>query len=102
MNEAPVNTLPKTATVYEDKPSTISGISVNDVDGNLASVKLSVAHGTITVTANGAIISNGLNGSDSFTLSGSQAQINAALASLTYQGVTNYNGNFSLSCGTTS
>ena len=96
VNEAPVNTLPKTATVYEDKPSTISGISVNDVDGNLASVKLSVAHGTITVTANGAIISNGLNGSDSFTLSGSQAQINAALASLTYQGVTNYNGTDSL------
>lgn len=54
------------------------------------------AHGTITVTANGATISNGLNGSDSFTLSGSQAQINAALASLTYQGVTNYNGTDSL------
>jgi Cadherin-like len=40
----------------------------------------------------GASISAGANGSATLTLSGNQAQINAALATLSYQGTLNYNG----------
>jgi hypothetical protein len=42
--------------------------------------------------AGGATISAGANGSSTLTLSGSQAQINAALAGLTYQGNADFSG----------
>src|SRR5262249_39128688 len=68
-------------------------ISVNDVDGNLASTKLTVLHGTLHIgNLNGATISAGANDSGTLTLSGTQTQINAALGTLSYQGVLNYNG----------
>ena len=97
INEAPVNTLPASVTTDEDRLVKITGMSVNDVDGNLSTVKLTVAHGTLTVDlTGGATISSGSNGSSTLTLSGTQAQINAALASLGYQGVKDYNGSDSL------
>src|SRR5438309_8985156 len=66
---------------------------VTDVDGNLSTVQLGVANGTVTVTLSGtATISAGGNGTATLTLSGSQADINATLASLSYQGTLNYNG----------
>ena len=75
----------------------ISGISVNDVDGNLASSQLSVTNGTLTVSlAGGATISAGANNSGTLTLSGTQAQINAALATVSYQGNLNFNGSDTL------
>ena len=71
----------------------ISGISVNDVDGNLATTQLTVTSGAINVSlAGGATISAGANGSPPLTLSGTQAQINAALASISYQGNAEFNG----------
>src|SRR6185503_5705056 len=80
-------------TVNEDTSLSIGGISVNDVDGNLASTQLSVSSGSLNVSlAGGATISAGANGSSSLTLSGTQAQINAALASLSYQGNPDFNG----------
>src|SRR5256885_9783370 len=46
-----------------------------------------------TVTLSGtATITAGANGTNSLTLSGSQVDINATLASLAYQGTLNYNG----------
>jgi hypothetical protein len=93
VNDAPVNTVPGPQTVVEDMPITITGVSVNDVDGNLSTVQLGVGNGTLTVTlAGGATISAGSNGSGTLTLSGSQADINATLATLVYQGALNYNG----------
>jgi VCBS repeat-containing protein len=93
VNEAPVNTVPAVQTVAEDSALNISGISVNDVDGNVATVQLSVTNGTLSVTLSGAAsISSGSNSSSTLTLSGSQADINATLASLSYQGNLNYNG----------
>ena len=92
-NVAPVNTVPGAQTVSEDVPLSISGISVTDVDGNLASTQLSVTNGTISVSlAGGATISAGSNGSGSLTLSGTESEINAALATLSYQGDLNFNG----------
>ena len=97
VNDAPVNTVPGAQTVDEDTPLAISGISVNDVEGNLSSVQLAVTNGTLNVTLSGsATISAGANGSSTLTLSGSQADINATLASLTYQGNLNFNGSDTL------
>ena len=77
----------------EDTVLSIAGVSVNDVDGNLATTQLTVASGTLNVSlAGGATISAGANGSSTLTLSGTQAQINAALASISYQGNADFNG----------
>ena len=93
VNDAPVNSVPGAQTVAEDTPLTISGLSVNDVDGNLSTTQLTVTNGTLTVSlAGGATISAGANGSGTLTLSGTQAEINAALATLTYQGTLNFTG----------
>src|SRR5690606_21536640 len=93
VNDAPVNTVPGSQTVNEDTPLSIPGISVDDVDGNLATTQLTVTNGTLTVSlVGGATISSGANGSDTIVLTGSQAQINAALASISYQGNLNFNG----------
>ncbi len=93
VNDGPVNTVPGAQTVNEDTALSISGVSINDVDGNLATTQLTVGSGAVTVSlAGGASISAGANGSSTLTLSGTQAQINAALASISYQGNPNFNG----------
>ena len=87
VNDAPVNTVPAPRTVNEDTALAFTGgsaIAVHDVDGNLASTQLSVLHGTLAVTAGGASITG--NNSATLTLSGTEAQINATLATLSYQG----------------
>src|SRR4029450_13392158 len=83
--------------VNEDTALSLGGISVNDVDGNLSTTQLGVTNGALNVSlAGGATISGGANGSSTPTLSGPQAQINAALASLSYQGNANFNGSDTL------
>ena len=82
-NDAPVNAVPGAQAVNEDTALSISGVSVSDVEGNLSTTRLTVTNGAVTVSlAGGATISAGANGSSTLTLSGTQAQINAALASL--------------------
>ncbi|MEY4753141.1 MAG: hypothetical protein RJA44_816, partial [Pseudomonadota bacterium] len=103
-NVAPVNSVPDTSVTplpaTEDTSLAFTGanaISVNDADGNLASTQLTVSHGTLNVNpAHAALISAGSNGGATLTLSGTQAQINAALATLSYQGALNYNGSDTL------
>ena len=59
----------------------------------IATVQLSVSNGTLLVTLSpGTTVSAGSNGSNTLTLSGSQAAINATLATLGYQGNANYVG----------
>ena len=90
---APVNTVPGLQTINEDTATAIAGISVNDVNTNLATVALGVGNGVLSVNlAGGASISAGANGTGALTLSGTQAQINAALATLSYQGSANFTG----------
>src|SRR5437870_3304091 len=90
---APVSLLDALPIFNEDTALAVGGISVTDVDGNLSTVQLAVANGTVTVTLSGtATISAGGNGTTTLTLSGSQVDINATLASLAYQGTLNYNG----------
>jgi hypothetical protein len=94
---APANTLPAAQTAAEDVALAISGLSVSDVDADLSAVALSVSNGTLNVSlVGGALISAGANGSAALTLSGSQAQMNAALATLTYRGNAQYNGSDAL------
>lgn len=91
--DAPRNTVPGAQSVAEDTALAIAGLSAADPDGDLASVQLSVASGTLTVSvAGGATVSAGANGSAGLTLAGTQAQINAALATLSYQGGANFTG----------
>jgi hypothetical protein len=86
-NAAPVNALPAAPTINEDAVGAIAGLSVGDADGNLLRVQLVAAHGTLGVDlAGGARLAAGTNGSASIALTGTQAQINTALATLTYRG----------------
>ena len=97
MNDAPVNTVPGAQSVNEDTALLIAGVSVTDVDGTALTATLTVAHGTLTAT--GAGVSG--NGTATLTLSGTDAQINAALGTLSYQGNPNFNGSDTLTVVTT-
>ena len=67
-------------------------MSVNDVDGNLDDAA-TVTNGALNVSlAGGATISAGANGTSTLTLSGTQAQINAALATVATRATPNFNG----------
>ena len=93
VNDAPVNTVLGPQSVAEDTALAVSGLSVTDVDGNLSTVQLGVLNGTVSVTlSGGATISAGSNGTNTLTLSGSQADINTTLATLIYQGTLNFTG----------
>ncbi len=71
VNDGPVNTVPAAQTANEDTALSIAGISVNDVDGDLATTQLTVTNGALNVSlAGGATISAGANGSSTLTLSG--------------------------------
>jgi len=98
-NDAPVNTVPLAQTTAEDTTKVIAGVSIADVDSTALTTTISVGHGTLNVvTGGGATIGN--NGSATVTLSGTAAQINAALASITYKPVADFNGADSLLVGT--
>ena len=92
INDAPINTVPGAQSVNEDSLLSIGGVSIFDPDGNLDSTQLSVSNGTLSVSlAGSASISGGTNGSNNLTISGSETDINATLASLSYQGNLNFN-----------
>ncbi|MDH5668126.1 MAG: hypothetical protein OEY86_08965, partial [Nitrospira sp.] len=81
----PVNTVPGEQMVTRGSSVTLSGISVADGDGDLATVQIRVINGTITVMLAGeASIVGGASGTAVLTLSGSQDEVNATLSTLTY------------------
>jgi large repetitive protein len=99
VNDAPVNLLPVDPQVaQEDKPFTIQGLQVKDVDagsGNIE-VRLSVAHGSLTVLNAAGVTVTG-DGTGSLLLSGSLVQINALLSGgIDYLGNSNFNGSDAL------
>ena len=97
VNDAPVNTVPGAQSVAEDTTLPIAGVSVADIDSSALTTTLSVAHGILNVIA-GAGVSG--NGSASVTITGTAAQINAALAGLAYTGNLNFNGADTLTVAT--
>ena len=97
VNDAPVNTVPGAQSVAEDTTLPIAGVSVADIDSSALTTTLSVSSGILNVTA-GAGVSG--NGTASVTITGTAAQINAALAGLAYTGNLNFNGADTLTVAT--
>ena len=97
---APVNAVPATQTVNEDTPLSVFGSqlsrptasAVSDFDNTPLSVTLTVTNGTLTLsrTDNLAFLV-GANGSAAFQISGSQADLNAALNGLRFDPTPNFN-----------
>ena len=96
--DAPVNTVPGAQGTGLNIPlifSTANGnvLSVADVDGNLATVRVTVTNGVANVTLFGAAtISAGANGTNTLTISGTQADINATLNGLRYTPTAGFTG----------
>ncbi len=97
VNDAPINTVPVAQSVAEDTTLPIAGVSVADIDSSALTTTLSVAHGTLNVTAGPGV---GGNGTAIVTITGTAAQINTALASLAYTGNLNFNGADTLTVAT--
>jgi hypothetical protein len=100
VNTAPQLTLPGSLAVDEDTPLTIAGITIVDVDvdpyasDQALLLTLSVDHGTLTLgDTTGLTFSTG-DGTGDATLvfTGSLHDLNAALATLSYQGLPDYHG----------
>ncbi|MBD2529134.1 DUF4347 domain-containing protein [Nostoc flagelliforme FACHB-838] len=108
VNDPPVNTVPGSQSVEEDKDlifSTANGkaITISDVDVNEGTgkleVTLSVTKGTLTLADTTGIdfIPDSSNGKPSISFTGTQSAINKALDGLAYRGNLNYNGTDTLS-----
>jgi cytochrome oxidase Cu insertion factor (SCO1/SenC/PrrC family) len=99
VNDAPVNSVPGTQGVNEDATLTFSSgagnaITISDVDvgaGN-ETVTLSVTSGTLALGSTAGLVPGFTNNAASITLSGTVANINAAMNGLTYHGNLNFNG----------
>lgn len=92
VNEAPTLTVPASQTGYEDVDLALSGITVGDPNGGNLTVTVSVSRGKLTLGTTTGLTVTG-NGTGAVTLSGSIANLNAALASLVYRGNLNTSGN---------
>lgn len=79
-------------TVAEDTELSITTLSVTDADTDLDQVELSVKNGTLNLTQGGDMIIAGALDTKTFTLKGSEAQLNTALATLKYKGTLNFDG----------
>jgi VCBS repeat-containing protein len=91
-NDPPVNTVPGAQSVDEETALALTGVSVADVDGDaLTTTSRSQAE---LLTAMGTGVSG--SGSNTVTLSGTAAEINSALATLSYLGNPNFNGSDTL------
>jgi CshA-type fibril repeat protein len=105
INDAPVNTVPGAQSTSEDNNLAITGLAVADVDSTSLTTTLSLpaGAGALTVTGgSGATITG--DGTGTVTIQGTAAQINAALASVTYAPTADYNsgaGTINLTVATT-
>ena len=97
VNDAPINTVPGAQSVAEDTALPIAGVSVADIDGGALTTTLNVSSGILNVTAGAGVTGNG---TASVTITGTAAQINAALAGLAYTGNLNFNGGDTLTVAT--
>ena len=93
VNDAPVNTVRGAIYTSENIDHAIAGLSVNDPDAASLTTTLHVDHGTLTVATLGGATVDG-SGTDTVTLTGSVAQINAALAAnnVIYRSVAGFAG----------
>ena len=90
--QPPLNHVPGNQVIQANTSTAIPSMSITDPGGSgTLTAKLSAAHGVINVNPNaGAAVSG--NGTKLVTLTGTVAQINAELATLTYTGSQDYFG----------
>jgi hypothetical protein len=101
---APAIVAPPSDTLDQNRSlafSTINGNAISFKGGTAGSgsnsLTLSVAHGTITLASTtGLSFTTGINGSDSFTVTGTLANLNAALSGMVYTPTRNFSGSDSL------
>ena len=89
VNDPPVNTVPGAQSVAEDTLLPIVGVSVADIDSSALTTTLSVANGILNVIPGAGVTGSG---SASVSITGTAAEINAALVGLAYTGSLNFNG----------
>jgi len=99
-NDAPTITAPATMTVDEDTALPLNDIHVADVDSPSLTTVLSVGHGVLTLGSSAGLTVAG-DGTGTLTISGSPADINAALQQAHYTGSPDYNGQDTLLISTT-
>jgi hypothetical protein len=100
----PVLTAPGFGSLFENSSlvfSSSNGTAISFTDAaagsNTDSVTLTVLHGTLTLSqTTGLTFTAGANNSSSFTVTGTLANLNAALNGLTYKPTTGYSGSDSL------
>jgi Ca2+-binding RTX toxin-like protein len=109
VNDAPVNTVPGAQTTNEDTARVFSSgnsnqISIADVDAgsNAVQVTLGVVNGTLTLGSTTGLSFAGGDGTadPTMTFTGTLTDINAALATVTYNPTANFNGSDTLSMTT--
>jgi hypothetical protein len=104
VNDAPTNTAPATRTVNEDTALAFTGgntISVADPDNQSLTVTLSAGQGAVTLGSTTNLTVSGTNGGASVTIAGLIADLNNALATLSYQGNANFHGSDTVTVSTT-
>lgn len=89
-NDAPVNTVPGAQSVNEDTALAIAGLSIADTDSATLTTTLTVASGTLSIVSGTASVTGNLTGT--VTISGTIAEVNAALAGMNYLGNPNFTG----------
>ena len=97
VTNAPVNTVPVAQSVNEDAALPIAGVSVADADSGALTTTLTVTSGTLNVTAGAGVTGNG---TATVTITGTVAEINTALAGLSYTGNLDFNGSDTLTVTT--
>ncbi len=105
----PTVTAPSTASVVQNGSlvfSSANGNAISATDAaagsNSDSLTLTVTHGVLTLsTVSGLSFTSGTNGSATFTVSGTVANLNAALNGLTYTPTAGYTGSDSLAISVT-
>src|SRR5262249_34081543 len=91
VNEAPTLAVPAAQTAFEDVDQAIGGITVGDPEGDRLTVTLMAGHGSLALGRTTGLTVTG-SGTGVVTLSGSVADLNAALGTLSYCGALNFAG----------
>ncbi|MFM2152867.1 MAG: hypothetical protein RL199_1302, partial [Pseudomonadota bacterium] len=103
INIAPTATVPAAQTLSEDGSLTFSGATLvsvadSDADGASEQLSVSVSSGSLTLASTtGLTFTTGSNGTALFIVTGTLANLNAALAGLVYAPTPNFNGSDTLS-----
>jgi hypothetical protein len=92
LSNLPTITEPAAQTAYQNVDLPISGLLIGDDTSATLTVTLNVRHGTLVLATTTGLTMIAGNGSGAVTLTGTTANLNAALATLVYRGNLNYSG----------